>query len=105
MNKPAERPFGRMLGIAVVAVLVALVAAVSAFAVGGSTTTADNPASSPAQTQPVQDSEATPEQGSGGREDCPEKHGEGQGDGAGQGGSQQEGQSTAPDAGTPAPEV
>jgi hypothetical protein len=105
MNKPAERPFGRMLGIAALAVLVALVAAVSAFAVGGSTATADNPASSPAQTQPVQDSQATPEQGErpgpGGREDCPEKDG----DGAGQRGSQQEDQSTAPDTSTPDPEV
>ena len=104
MNSPAERPFGRMLGIAVLAVLVALVAAVSAFAVGGSTATADNPASSPAQTQPVQDSQAPPERGErsgpGGREDCPEKDGAGQG-----GGSQQEDQSTAPDTGTPDPEV
>ena len=60
METPAERPFGRMLGIAVLAVLVALVAAVSAFAVGGSTATADNPATSPAQTQPVQDVEPRP---------------------------------------------
>ena len=94
MNTPAERPFGRMLGIAVLAVLVALVAAVSAFAVGGSTATADNPASS-SQTQPVQDSQATPDpgerRGPGGREDCPEK------DGGRQGGSDQEDQSTAPD--------
>jgi hypothetical protein len=84
-------------------VLVALVAAVSAFAVGGSTATADNPASSAAQTQPVQDSQATPDPGErggpGGREDCPEK------DGGGQGGSQRENQSTAPDAGSPDPEV
>ena len=85
MEKPVERPFGRVLGIAALAVLVALVAAVSAFAVGGSGSTADNPASSPAQTQPVQDSQATPtpEQGErsgpGGREDCPEKDGDGQG--------------------------
>jgi len=104
MNKPAERPFGRMLGIAVLAVLVALVAAVSAFAVGGSSATAGNPASSPAQTQPVQDSQATPERGErpgpGGREDCPEKDGD-----RGQGGSQQENQSAVPDAGTPSPEV
>ena len=103
MNSPAERPFGRMLGIAVLAVLVALVAAVSAFAVGGSTATAHSPASSPAQTQSVQDSQATPEPGErpgpGGREDCPEK------DGAGQGGSQQEDQSTAPSTSTPSPEV
>ena len=99
MNTPAKRPIGRTLGIAAVAVLVALVAAVSAFAVGGSTATADNPASSAAQTQPVQDSQATPEPGSGGREDCPEK------DRGGQGGSQQEDQSTAPDTSTPAPEV
>ena len=97
MDKTTERPFGRMLGIAALAVLVALVAAVSAFAVGGSTTTADNPASSPAQTQSVQDSQATPtpERGErsapGGREDCPEK------DGGGQRGSDQEDQSTAPD--------
>ena len=55
----------------------------SAFAVGGSGSTADNPASSPAQTQSVQDSQATPtpEQGErsgpGGREDCPEKDGGG----------------------------
>jgi hypothetical protein len=109
MEKPVERPFGRMLGIAAVAVLVALVAAVSAFAVGGSSTTAGAPASSPAQTQPVQDSQATPEQGErsgpGGREDCPEKDGAGQGSGAGQGGSQEENQSTAPDAGTATPEV
>jgi hypothetical protein len=101
MNTPAKRPFGRTLGIAAVAVLVALVAAVSAFAVGGSTATADTPASSPAQTQPVQDSQATPDPGErggpGGREDCPEKDGGG--------GSQQEDQSTAPDASTPAPEV
>ena len=105
MDKPVERPFGRMLGIAGLAVLVALVAAVSAFAVGGSTATADNPATSPAQTQPVQDSQATPapEQGErsgpGGREDCPEK------DGAGQGGSQQEDQSTAPDTSTETPQL
>ena len=105
MEKPVERPFGRMLGIAVLAVLVALVAAVSAFAVGGSTTTADNPASSPAQSQPVQDSQATPtpergeRSGPGGREDCPEK------DGAGQGGSQQEDQSTAPDTSTESSEL
>ena len=103
MEKPVERPFGRVLGIAALAVLVALVAAVSAFAVGGSTATADNPASSPAQTQPVQDSQATPDPGErggpGGREDCPEN------DGAGGGGSQQEDQSTAPDTSTPAPEV
>ena len=83
MNSPAERPFGRVLGIAVLAVLVALVAAVSAFAFGGSTTAADNPASSPAQTQPVQDSQATPDPGErrepGGREDCPEKDGRGGG--------------------------
>jgi hypothetical protein len=105
MEKPVERPFGRMLGIAAVAVLVALVAAVSAFAVGGSTATADNPASSPAQTQPVQDSQATPEQGPGGREDCPERHGAGRGDGAGQGGSQPESQSTAPDTSTAPPQV
>ena len=102
MNSPAERPFGRMLGIAVLAVLVALVAAVSAFAVGGSTATADSPASSPAQTQPVQDSQAPPERGErsgpGGREDCPEKDGD-------RSGSQQEEQSTAPSAGTPSPEV
>jgi hypothetical protein len=97
MENPVERPFGRMLGIAALAVLVALVAAVSAFAVGGSGSTADNAASSPAQTQSVQDSQATPtpEQGErsgpGGREDCPEK------DGGGQGGSDQEDQSTAPD--------
>ena len=95
METPVERPFGRMLGIAALAVLVALVAAVSAFAVGGSGSTADNPASSPAQTQSVQDSQATPtpEQGErsgpGGREDCPEKDG--------QRGSDQEDQSTAPD--------
>ncbi|HYH90122.1 MAG TPA: hypothetical protein VEX67_12865 [Solirubrobacteraceae bacterium] len=80
MHKPVERPFGRMVGIAVLAVLVALVAAVSAFAVGGSTTTANSPAASPAQTQTVQ--ESTPEQGErpgpGGREDCPEKDGSGQ---------------------------
>jgi hypothetical protein len=100
MKTPAERPFGRMLGIAVLAVLVALVAAVSAFAVGGSTATADNPPSSPALTQPVQDSQGTPDPGErGGREDCPEK------DGNGQGGSQQEDQSTAPDSSTPDPEV
>ena len=98
MEKSVERPYGRMLGIAALAVLVALVAAVSAFAVGGSTTTANTPATSPAQTQPVQESQATPtpEQGErpgpGDREDCPEK------DGAGPGGSQQqEDQSTAPD--------
>jgi hypothetical protein len=101
MNTPAKRPFGRTLGIAAVALLVALVAAVSAFAVGGSTATADTPASSPAQTQPVQDSQATPDPGErggpGGREDCPEK--------GGGGGSQQEDQSTAPDTSTPAPEV
>ena len=80
MNSPAKRPFGRTLGIAVLAVLVALVAAVSAFAVGGSSATADNPASAPAQTQPVQDSQAPPERGErsgpGGREDCPEKDGD-----------------------------
>ena len=105
MNTPAKRPVGRTLGIAAVAVLVALVAAVSAFAVGGSTTTAGNPASSPARTQPVQDSQATPERGPGGRDDCPEKDGAGRGGGAGQGGSQQEEQSTAPDAGTASPEV
>jgi hypothetical protein len=103
MNTPAKRPFGRTLGIAALAVLVALVAAVSAFAVGGSTATADTPASSPAQTQPVQDSQATPDPGErggpGGREDCPEK------DGGGQCGSQQQDQSTAPDAGSPDPEV
>jgi hypothetical protein len=105
MKNPAERPIGRTLGIAAVAVLVALVAAVSAFAVGGSTTTADDPASSPAQTQLVQDSQATPTPergergGPGGREDCPEK------DGAGQGGSQQEDQSTAPDTSTETPEL
>jgi hypothetical protein len=102
MNTPAKRPVGRTLGFAAVAVLVALVAAVSAFAVGGSTATADNSASSAAQTQPVQDSQATPDPGErggpGGREDCPEK------DGAG-GGSQQQGQSSAPDAGSPDPEV
>ena len=96
MEKPVERSFGRTLGIAAVAVLVALVAAVSAFAAGGSTTTADTPATSPGQFQPVQsDATPTPERGErpgpGGREDCPEK------DGAGQGGSQQEDQSTAPD--------
>src|SRR5215207_6121314 len=101
MNRPAKRPVGRTLGIAAVAVLVALVAAVSAFAVGGSTATADNPASSPAQTQPVQDSQATPDRGPGGREDCPEKDG----DRGGSGGSQQEEQSTAPDAGSASPEV
>ena len=100
MNTPAQRPFGRVLGIAVLAVLVALVAAVSAFAVGGSTGTADNPASSPARTQPVQDSQATPDRGPGGREDCPEKDGAGR-----QGGSQQEDRSTAPDTSTPDPEV
>jgi hypothetical protein len=76
---------------------------VSAFAVGGSTATADNPASSAAQTRPVQDSQATPDpgerRGPGGREDCPEK------DGGGQCGSQQQDQSTAPDAGSPDPEV
>ena len=105
MEKPVERPFGRMLGIAALAVLVALVAAVSAFAVGGSTATADNPASSPAQTQTVQDSQSTPTPdrgergGPGGREDCPEK------DGAGRGGSQQEDQSTAPDTSTESPEL
>src|SRR5829696_4172987 len=102
MNTPGKRPVGRTLGIAAVAVLLALVAAVSAFAVGGSTATVDNPASPPAQTQPVQDSQATPDPGErggpGGREDCPEK------DGGGQGGSQQEDQSTAPEAGTPDPE-
>jgi hypothetical protein len=52
----------------------------------------------------VQDSQATPDpgerRGPGGREDCPEKGGAG-----GQGGSQQEDQSTAPDSGTPDPEV
>jgi len=95
MEKPVKRPVGRILGMAVLAVLVALVAAVSAFAVGGSTTTADNPATSPGQFQPVQsDATPTPERGErpgpGGREDCPEK------DGAGQGGSQQEDQSTTP---------
>ena len=100
----SERPVGRTLGIAVVAVLVALVAAVSAFAVGGSITTADTPATSPAQFQSVQsDATPTPERGErsgpGGREDCPEK------DGAGQGSSQQEDQSTAPDASTDTPEV
>jgi hypothetical protein len=104
MNTSAERPFGRVLGIAALAVLVALVAAVSAFAVGGSTTTADDPATSPAQFQPVQsDATPTPERGErsgpGGREDCPEK------DGAGQGGSQQEDQSTAPDTSTETPEL
>ena len=94
METPVKRPFGRMLGMAVLAVLVALVAAVSAFAVGGSTTTADTPPASPGQFQPVQsDATPTPERGERpGREDCPEK------DGAGQGGSQQEDQSTAPDA-------
>jgi hypothetical protein len=111
MEKPVERPFSRMLVLAALAVLVALVAAVSAFAVGGSGDTADNPASSPAQTQSVQDSQATPtpEQGQrsapGGREDCPEKDGAGQDNGAGQGSSQPENQSTAPDTSTPAPEV
>ena len=60
MNTPAKRPLGRVLGIAVLAVLVALVAAVSAFAVGGSTGSAGNPASSPALTQPVQDSQVGP---------------------------------------------
>jgi hypothetical protein len=116
MDKTTERPFGRMLGIAALAVLVALVAAVSAFGFGGSTTTADNPASSPAQTQPVQSDETpTPEQGErpgpGGREDCPEKDGAGQGDGggqgdgAGQGGSQQEDQSATPDTNTETPEL
>jgi hypothetical protein len=102
MEKPVERPFGRKLGIAAVAVLVALVAAVSAFAVGGSTATAGEPGSSAAQTQAVQDSQATPTPergGPGGREDCPEK------DGSGQGGSQQEDQSTAPDAGTESQEL
>ena len=102
MENPVERPLGRKLGIAAVAVLVALVAAVSAYAVGGSTAKAEAPASSPAQTQLVQESQ-TPDpgerRGPGGREDCPEK------DGAGQGGSQQEDQSTAPDTSTPAPEL
>ena len=79
MEKPVKRPFGRMLGMAVLAVLVALVAAVSAFAVGGSTTTADTPAT-PGQFQPVQsDATPTPDRGErsgpGGREDCPEKDG------------------------------
>ena len=105
MENPVERPFGRMLGIAVLAVLVALVAAVSAFAFGGSTTTADNPPSSPAQTRLVQDSQATPtpeegeRRGPGGREDCPEK------DGAGRGSSQQQDQSTAPDTSTESPQL
>ena len=108
MEKPVERPFRRTLAIAVVAVLVALVAAVSAFAVGGSSTTADNPASSPAQSQLVQDSpegEDGDRRGPGGREDCPEKDGAGRGDGAGAGSSQQEDQPTAPDTSTPAPEL
>ena len=102
MEQPVERPLGRKLGIAAHAVLVA---AVSAFAVGGSTATAGEPGSSPAQTQPVQDSQATPTPergergGPGGREDCPEK------DGSGQGGSQQEDQSTAPDASTESQEL
>ena len=95
MEKPVERSFGRMLGIAVVAVLVALVAAVSAFAVGGSTATADTPPSGPAQTQLVQDSTPTPGQDErrapGGREDCPEKDGSAQ--------------STAPDASTESQEL
>ena len=103
MENPVERPVGRKLGIAVVAVLVALVAAVSAYAVGGSTATAGTPASSGPQTQLVQESQAAPEEGDrrgpGGREDCPEK------DGAGQGGSDQEGQSTAPDTSTPTPQL
>lgn len=105
MEKPDTRSLGRTLGIAAVAVLVALVAAVSAFAVGGSTSTADNPPSSRAQSQFVQDSTPTPtpEQGErggpGGREDCPEK------DGAGQGSSQQEDQSTAPDTSTESPQL
>jgi len=96
MEKPVERSFGRMLGIAVVAVLVAPVAAVSAFAVGGSTATADTPPSGPAQTQLVQDSTPTPtpeQDERRGREDCPEK------DGAGQD------ESTAPDTSTPSQEL
>lgn len=103
MEKPDTRSLGRTLGIAAVAVLVALVAAVSAFAVGGSTATAENPAAGPAQTQFVQEATPTPEQGErggpGGREDCPEK------DGAGQGSSQQEDQSTAPDTSTESPQL
>jgi hypothetical protein len=105
MERSAERPVGRMLWLLALALLVALVAAVSAFAVGGSTTAADPAASAPLQTQTVQDSQATPAPERGDREDCPEKDGAGRGDGAGQGGSQPEDQSTAPDTSAETPQL
>jgi hypothetical protein len=81
MQRSAERPVGRMLWLLALAVLVALVTAVSAFAVGGSAPV-DPSASAPPQTQTVQDAQGTPTPERGDREDCPEKAGGGQGDGA-----------------------
>lgn len=89
-----------VLALGAVIVLVALIAAVTV--ISGSTAAAETTQSPPLQTQPVQDSQATPapEEGApGAREDCPEK------DGGGEGSAPPENQSAAPDGGSAIPEV
>lgn len=104
MDNAMKRSRGFGLPIALLALLVALAAAVSAYAGSGPAATTD--AASPAQWQtlPVQESQATPAPESGERRgpgDCPERGGDGGGNG-----SAPESQST-PEASTstPSPEV
>jgi hypothetical protein len=78
-----SRPRSRMWYLPALAVAVALVAAVSSWAASPSTTPSQG--SAPAaqeQTLPVQDTQTTPappQRAPGGREDCPDKGGDGAG--------------------------
>ena len=103
MDTHSKRPDWPVLALGAVIVLVALIAAVTV--ISGSTATAETTQSPQLQTQPVQDSQATPtpeqgeRRGPGNRGDCPEK------DGGGEGATQPENPSAAPDSGSATPQV
>jgi hypothetical protein len=103
MQTRSKRPGWPILALAALFVLVALIA--TAAVIGGSSAAAETTQSPQLQTQPVQESQATPapRQGErrarGNREDCPDK------DGRGQGAAEPGNQSAAPDGSSATPDV
>ncbi|HEX8102217.1 MAG TPA: hypothetical protein VF533_06385 [Solirubrobacteraceae bacterium] len=96
MENEPQRPARRMVWVAAVAAVVGLGGAVSAFAGDGPGARADTPSPARWQARPVQEAPAAPQgerPGPGGRDDCPEKDGEGR---SGDGGSQDQAAPTAP---------
>lgn len=104
MENTTSRSWPRALYLPVLAVGVALVAAVSSWASSPASTTPAQSSAPAAQEQvmPIQDTQTTPAEpdgdrrAPGGREDCPEKDGAGEGAGSGDSGSAAP-QSAAPD--------